>query len=1161
MRSKTSIFLVLACLLLTASISAFAQPVWTVPWNEDDARIVYEGGATQVNGYYPSLIKNPDTDSEYRYLMWYRDERCGIVKFTKSRDGIEWQPSVAVTGLTNAHHVQVVYLGDVEIYKIFYWDTSSLYSISPDGSVNDIRTAESTDGVNWTPDIPIKQAADYELIEGVSSAFNWGSYGPVAVKYNPVPTAFATLTDKDTTNPPTDYKYALWYDCASSIRRVTSLAVSDDGEIFYQWHLLHSDISAENRAAFPVLDHGSTGAWDHGYATHGAIVPDSQDPGTWYFYYSGGEYGGSHRLYEGIGMASSTDFGVTWTRENGGNPILRYETDAWSFKRCYTPSMVYEGADVYKMWISARGSDSFKGIALFGISTVPPAITVTYPNGGEVFEIGTAHNIVWDTYGAVGPVKIEYSIDNGSNWNSIDDAAPNTGSYSWTIPNAPSTTCLIRISEAADGAPVDTSDNTFAISTCPTTDTITLTSPNGGEGLTIGMAHNITWTKTGSVGDVNIEYSIDNGGYWSSIVQSTENDGIYEWSVPDTPSNYCLVRISEAYDGNPIDESNSVFYIGSPCGTTWEPGTYIGSPDRTAVTYNGSSLFVSVGYFGTIYTSPNGTNWTKQTSGTASHLHAVKYINTGTRSHFVAVGFDGTIIESTNGIDWNDCSQSGVTHLKGISYGNNLYVAVGYGGHIYTSSDCLQWNLTIAKDGNGVNVTNRLEDIVYSTELSRFVIAGGTGTILTSPDAVTWSKKSSGTDKNLKGAAYGNGVFAVVSVWGAIVTSIDGGDTWSLKAEPAVWGDSLFSVTYGNSMFVAVGYMGRTLTSGDDGETWTEQVHQKTLDATFYGVVYGNSRFVTVGGDVPAEEDKFYYSADPGTGPWTWNPAEYSGLSDLKAVAFNGASIFTAVGNDGTILTSADGINWIQRSSGTVSHLLGVKYVNSHFVALGFDGTIISSTDGITWENRSQSGITQHLTSIAYGNSHYIAVGYGCAIYTSTDCRLWTSIIVTDGNGDVIPNRLEDIVYSTEQTRFVIVGGVGTILTSTDGSTWTPVASNTGKNLKGIAYGGGLFAAGSTRGALIDSSDGENWALQEASTTWGKSLFSFTFGNSILLAVGYEGRTVAYTDEGWETIAPKGNIDTTLYGVTYGVSKFVAVGGDVTGEEAKVFFSPCPFGN
>jgi hypothetical protein len=93
-------------------------------------------------------------------------------------------------------------------------------------------------------------------------------------------------------------------------------------------------------------------------------------------------------------------------------------------------------------------------------------ITVLVPNGGENWEVGSTQTITWASGGTVGKVKIEYSTDNGGSWKNIKASTDNTGSYSWEIPNEPSTSCLVKVSEK-DGDPSDTSDATFSIIAVP----------------------------------------------------------------------------------------------------------------------------------------------------------------------------------------------------------------------------------------------------------------------------------------------------------------------------------------------------------------------------------------------------------------------------------------------------------------------------------------------------------------------------------------------------------------------------------------------------------------------------------------------------------------------------------------------------------------------
>jgi hypothetical protein len=72
-------------------------------------------------------------------------------------------------------------------------------------------------------------------------------------------------------------------------------------------------------------------------------------------------------------------------------------------------------------------------------------------------------------------------------------------------------------------------------------------------------------------------------------------------------------------------------------------------------------------------------------------------------------------------------------------------------------------------------------------------------------------------------------------------------------------------------------------------------------------------------------------------------------------------------------VTSSDGTNWVGRVS-TNGPLGSVVYANGQFVALSNGGNIVTSADGITWIQHP-SGTQQGLTSIAYGNGLFVAVG------------------------------------------------------------------------------------------------------------------------------------------------------------------------------------------
>ena len=189
------------------------------------------------------------------------------------------------------------------------------------------------------------------------------------------------------------------------------------------------------------------------------------------------------------------------------------------------------------------------------------SLTVTSPNGGENWSVGSSHDITWTSTGTIADVKIEYStdaadeLDHGHRFDSQRRIL-----YAWTVPGTPSTTCMVRVSDAADGDPLDASDAVFTI-VSPITDSITVTAPNGGESWTVGSSHDITWSSTGTIANVRIEYSTNNGSDWSDVIASTANNGTYAWTIPNVPSTTCSVRVSDAANAAVNDASDAVFTI------------------------------------------------------------------------------------------------------------------------------------------------------------------------------------------------------------------------------------------------------------------------------------------------------------------------------------------------------------------------------------------------------------------------------------------------------------------------------------------------------------------------------------------------------------------------------------------------------------------------
>jgi ELWxxDGT repeat protein len=258
----------------------------------------------------------------------------------------------------------------------------------------------------------------------------------------------------------------------------------------------------------------------------------------------------------------------------------------------------------------------------FSASIVAPTLSLTSPNGGEVFQGGSTQTITWNQSGRVDYVTLSYSTTGfGGSFITIAQNAPASGSYQWTVPGVSSNQCIVRITSGY-GSAIDNSDSVFTIQGGAS---LTLTSPNGGETFIAGDSHTIQWSSTGTVGDVTIERSTTGSTGTFSSIATVSNSGSYVWNIPDTPSINYYIRIRNAA-GNVSDISDGPF-------TVLEAGTI------TVTSPNGGETW------------KRGENKTIQWSSTGTVGNVtVEYSTAGTSGTFVAIA---TNINNTGSYTWN----------------------------------------------------------------------------------------------------------------------------------------------------------------------------------------------------------------------------------------------------------------------------------------------------------------------------------------------------------------------------------------------------------------------------------------------------------------------------------------------------------------------------
>lgn len=272
---------------------------------------------------------------------------------------------------------------------------------------------------------------------------------------------------------------------------------------------------------------------------------------------------------ENLNIGSSLN--IIWTSTNLNNIKIEFSTNNganWSVLTPYTSAapgffnwtVPNNISTQCKIRISdAEGTDAAdESDRVFSIRQ-PPSLTLLSPNGGEIWRVGEQRTIRWNSV-SVGNISIDYSTNGGLWWQPINsNFSASAGSITWTIPNTPSTRCHVRIYDVANQLTIyDQSNYVFTISSDPY---LAILTPNGGEKWSVGSVHNITWDKGGS-SLVNLSYSVNGGKYWQTFANNiAASPSVYPWTIPNEPSDICLVKITEASNPNSMDQSNSVFSI------------------------------------------------------------------------------------------------------------------------------------------------------------------------------------------------------------------------------------------------------------------------------------------------------------------------------------------------------------------------------------------------------------------------------------------------------------------------------------------------------------------------------------------------------------------------------------------------------------------------
>jgi hypothetical protein len=177
-----------------------------------------------------------------------------------------------------------------------------------------------------------------------------------------------------------------------------------------------------------------------------------------------------------------------------------------------------------------------------------------------------------------------------------------------------------------------------------------------------------------------------------------------------------------------------------------------------------------------------------------------------------------------------------------------------------------------------------------------WVMATTSGLLYTSPDAITWTARTSQFGSNeIKSIVYANGLWVAVGGNSTISTSSDG-ITWTARTSNFAANQDINAVAYGNGVWVAVGQGGGTTNTGGitystDGITWTRKSQSLTIGASYYCVAWNGTNWIVGAG---FSTNNYIYATTP-SGTWTTGN---SGSANIFKLFWDGTRMSIHRGND-----------------------------------------------------------------------------------------------------------------------------------------------------------------------------------------------------------------------------------------------------------------------
>lgn len=386
-------------------------------WSDPVAVVDHQGPGSHdfEDKPYAACDYSPGSPHENNYyITWTKFSMGSPIYFSRSTDGgASFSTPERISSSSSCQFSCPAVGPNGEVYAVWFDYTNST-----------IKFDRSTDaGITWGADITVA-SFDNDFPPNPCGTFRTPTY----------PVIGCDISD----GPRRGWIYVCWADASGGDPDILFCRSTDGGTSWSSPSIVNDD---------------GTSRWQ--WWQWMAVHPTTGDIGASWLDRREDPAGCEYRTYATV----SSDGGTTWLTNF---PVSDVASDpsgsGWLGDYCGT---TFRSEGFYSVWVDLR-NDAGDAYAAWWTGA---KITLTAPNGGEIWVIGHAHDITWTADGVTGTVSIVINRSfPGGPWENIVTGTANDGIYSWLVTVPATSAARILIFSDADPSVRDSSDGNFTIS-------------------------------------------------------------------------------------------------------------------------------------------------------------------------------------------------------------------------------------------------------------------------------------------------------------------------------------------------------------------------------------------------------------------------------------------------------------------------------------------------------------------------------------------------------------------------------------------------------------------------------------------------------------------------------------------------------------------------